>query len=484
MRRPTFAVAGASALIAVAACSNSDTPIAIDITPGQETTAFTDADVSKLVVKISSDIDTTLSLSATASPDGGTFDFGEIPNTEQITVTVTGLTASGTTTMAGQSLADLPLDAISGGELPVFVQQKGQWSRPPGGLACAHVGGVASVQENRAFILTGGTLAKGSASGCDATAIDTYDMLGLTGDDPTSAYGDVPLTIVSLPASSSNDALGLFIAPNGGQFWDYDTGQAATQCSVGITTSTWADLAGGGVIAGDAGEWFVVGGTRSGTPTDAVLQINADCSTTFMTLNTARSGAAAVWVEGVGLVVAGGSSTGGGYELLAFSDQNAVNTSTTFASQCQPLPVKGASIVPDGATGASAFWLVGGMDGETAWQEAYINLSGGTGACGAMVATQPPLPQLTATSAFPVTGGAILVGTDASGMTVSYLLTSTTVVPDGGTVGETFLTATPKPLREPRSGATAVIGPTNSVAILGGQHTDGTPATSIEMYVP
>ncbi len=46
------------------------------------------------------------------------------------------------------------------------------------------------------------------------------------------------------------------------------------------------------------------------------------------------------------------------------------------------------------------------------------------------------------------------------------------------------ITSTEAPLREPRRGATPIVGPNDTVALVGGEHADGTPATSIELFTP
>jgi hypothetical protein len=130
--------------------------VSIDITTGQETTAFADAAVHTVKIDVTSPIDMSVMLSKTVTLPNGTFDFGDIPNTEQIFVTATGYAAGNKAVMTGQSFDGILLSSVQS-DIPVFIQRKGQWARPPGGLGCSHLGGVVTVREDSAMVLTGGT---------------------------------------------------------------------------------------------------------------------------------------------------------------------------------------------------------------------------------------------------------------------------------------------------------------------------------------
>jgi len=84
-------------------------------------------------------------------------------------------------------------------------------------------------------------------------------------------------------------------------------------------SATWADIAGGLTVLADDGTEYVVGATRTTVPaTAAILVVSTSQTLSWAALNTPRLGAAAGWVTGRGLVVAGGSSTlnSAGAELL------------------------------------------------------------------------------------------------------------------------------------------------------------------------
>lgn len=457
-------------LLALPACS-STTPLGIDITTGQETTAFTDAPaVARVDVAVTSPIDSSLKLKVTSAP-GGTFDLGTVPSDTYFTVNVSGFTDAGGTdqVMSGQSLTGLLAGGVSG-DMPVFLQRTGQWARPPGGLACSHVGGVATVKENRAFLLTGGTRATGDTS-CDMNKVDAYDMFGLTGLVTGDAFSPVPATMVSLlPSDNAPDAQVLLIAASGAVFLDYTTGgtQAASLPTLATGSFTFADVAGGTAIPASNGRWFVVGATRqTGDPTQAVLEVDADGTLGGYLLSAKRLGAAATWVDGTGLVVAGGSDGDPGLEVL-FD-----NGATSFA--LRPYPNDGTVGAAAVDNGANSVLLVGGMlDGMSAPTRTLDLTCTGTCTQVTLGAISLPVTLQNANAYLIASGHAMVVGDDLSdaGQTHSYVVD----------VGHN--TVTEAPLREPRRRATPVLSPNGTLAMVGGEHLDGSPALSIELFTP
>jgi hypothetical protein len=466
-----------AALPALAACSSSPTALSIDITTGQETNAITEAGVTSLTVKVTSPIDSTLQVSRTGSPTS-TFDFGEIPESEYISVEVDGFNAQKQQVMVGYSLQGLLLSAVAG-DISVFVQERLNWARPPGGLECSHVNGVATVRETSSFVLTNGTNAT-STPGCDPTDIDVYDLFALTGDQSAPMLGLVPTTMVSLLASdNSSDPQVLAIDSTGGVFWDYDTLTENTGCPPGFTD--WADVSGGAAILDtddDSGTWYVVGATRTtGEPTDVVLEVGADCTTSEIQMNTARKGAAAAWVPNVGLVVAGGSANPNsvGVEVL-LAGQN-----TFTASDAPADATTGAAILPYGTSG---ILLVGGViDGMAQGLRQIDPTCDSTTSCmptphTAALPSSAPLPLLTQATAYTIaTGHGLIIGTDSTGMNRTFTLDVS------GDATKPF-PAVEVPLREPRRGAVSLASPTGGIALLGGEHPDGTPALSVELFQP
>jgi hypothetical protein len=454
-------------------CSKSSTSISLDLTTCQETTAFTDAPaVTSCDVSVTS-LDGTVKLDVSAAP-GGTFDFSStVPDTQQVTVTVNCTTSDGTQVMGGSSLGGLLLSSI-GSDVPVFLQRTEQWARPCGSLSCSHLGGVAFSVEGRYVNLVGGT--KSSDPACDPTAIDAYDLFGLTGDNPVPALipGDVR-TAVPLGAQT------LFFSTSGAARYDWSTGAQPGPEVFGANVSfTAADVLGGAVVpaclptsaGGCAGgaRYFVVGATRRSGSTTAVLEVDVDLMSNVTyggyTLNTPRQGAAATWIQGAGLVVAGGSEAGQGVEVLD-------ETTGKFKTLGYPPdPVEGAGAVTNGS---NAVLLVGGLNGKDAAPTRTIDL-GCAAPCSATVLPAAALPTtLQYVSVFQLSAGRELVIGDEvgpMGMTHSYVIDL-----GKGTVTEPML-------REPRRGATPVGAPNGTLALLGGQHADATPALSIELFLP
>jgi hypothetical protein len=121
----------------------------------------------------------------------------------------------------------------------------------------------------------------------------------------------------------------------------------------GSSTSTWArrkrppdgitfgDVSGGLAIESESAAAFVVGATRPSGPSTGVLVVDANGLFSAANLTTPRAGAAAAWVPGVGLAVAGGSASGAGVEVVG-----------------EDLSVKSLAFPADDVTGA-AMVLVG-----------------------------------------------------------------------------------------------------------------------------
>jgi hypothetical protein len=463
------------ALAGLPACSQSATKIAIDVTAGQETTAFTDAQVHSCGITVKS-LDGTVDSTVNAGP-GQTFDFsGDISSIEQVNVSVSCTDAGGTKVMAGQALSGLLLGAVTSA-IPVFVQQIEQWARPSGSLVCGHVGGIATVGAERFLMLTGGTKATGDTSSCDMSLVDGYDIFSLDGDNPTSLFSPVPDTVVSLGSQ--------VVTITGKNAWLIDLSGATqeNELTAPAPLTSFADVAGGAVVLGTTSS-YVVGPTR-GTqygPSQFVLQISSDGQTlTGYQLSAPRQGAAATWVQNqsgtgfAGLVIAGGNSAAGvaGIELIAASTTAATSTTLPYP----PDGISGAGAVYDFAAfdGADGIFLFGGTDGATPGATRHLSLT--CNPCTVTPIDTTGLPALTGVSAYHLPSGKELVlGTEvaSTGMYRSFLVQ----------VSQTMVGVTEAPFREPRSGATPFPAPNGTLSVMGGQHADGSPALSIELFQP
>jgi hypothetical protein len=490
-----------SLLLLLPACSTPVTQLNINVTAGQETDAFTQAPAVAMVGVTIIPAGTTSGVTASAPP-GGVFDFVDnFDNSTAIGITLDGTTGAATSSgtggsgaggsssadagtipantqvMGGQTLNGLLLSSIIG-SIPVFAQRKEQWSRPPGGLAASHVNGVVTVTEDRFLTILGGTAATGDTTSTP-TNVDTYDLFGLTGEQSSPpVYVPGPQTIVPVPVSDNNtDTQSLFINASSIQLYDYTLGSDNTANNAPLTMPTgitsWSDVTGGAVLSDGAGRAFVVGATRSTGATTAVLDVevdtNGDVVLTNFPLTIKRAGAAAAYIQGIGLVVAGGSTEAPGVEVLS-------PTGTAFVAQGDyPAdPTVGAGAVTDAGTGMV---LVGGVQPNGMPQQTRdLDLS-----CVATACVPVPIPLATLpvalvnVQAYQLSGlTSLAVGTQVSdGFTLSFVVN----------VGNKP-SFTPKLLREPRKGASVIPSPNATLAVLGGEHADGTPALSVELFLP
>jgi hypothetical protein len=197
-----------------------------------------------------------------------------------------------------------------------------------------------------------------------------------------------------------------------------------------------------------------------------VLEVKVDGSLAILSLGQARAGAAAVWLEGAGLVVAGGSAGGSGIEVLAPG-------TTGFAGRdFPPDAVEGAgAVVVDPARIALVGGVLAGAPAPT-----RLLAPGCAQMCVPEELIEATLPvAISGVTAFSLGGGrAVAVGNELSdpGLMRAFV------------VGIVTPSVDEAPLREPRSGASVVAAPNGTLGILGGSLEDGSPALTIETLFP
>ncbi|WP_441286504.1 hypothetical protein ACSRUE_29615 [Sorangium sp. KYC3313] len=444
-------------------CAEEPWTLTIEVVPGHEATAFQeDPPVARIeVTATAAEGDVTVSA---AAPPGGELDFGEIPAARAYTFDVRGLDAGGATVVRGRSAAGIYLAAVTGDVLPLFAQRTGRWARPPGELAASRAGAPGAALAERYLILTGGAAVGGAAAGdVDPARLDAYDLAAWGG---SASSGALPRAARSLVVRGD---LLLTLDDEGASWTDVAAGQSA-EASLPEGLGSFAEVAGGRTVEASDGRSFVIGATRAGAPgapSDKVLVVGADGALSVAKLRHARAGAAAVWVEGLGLVVAGGSADGAGLEVLG-------DGATEFLPKQFP---------PDASEGAGA--AVTGP-GE-------IALVGGVHADGTPAPTRRLAPGCAPTCAAVEIEGAAL--TAAVGGVAAFALPGGRLLAVGSEAGEDGLTRSfivdvaaaqveELPLREPRRGAAVVPAPNGTLAVLGGVHADGTPALTIETFFP
>lgn len=456
MPRRSAPLAAAALLLAPLAggCSSEPKAVHVAVTVGQEAGMFSqEPRVVSVVVKGLAP-DGSLVTTATAPP-GGTLDFGEIPDDTQLVFEVTGLDAQGATQVRGRSLGAINISSLTG-TLPVFAQRVNQWARPPGLFTQTHAGGVAAIGAERYLLLGGGAVDKDAKT----DELELYDLLGL-GALGVGNLSRVPQTMVARSAAI------LLIDSTGATSLDLGTGEP-TDIATPPGLDSYKSVAGGKPVDASDGRTFVVGGTRATDPTKGVLIIGDTGGQSYLPLVYARAGASAVWVEGVGLVVLGGSAEGPGVEILGPSA-----TAFVAIDHFAPDATVGAGAVIDGL---HSVVLLGGTNGGAPAPLRRLDPTCATGDCAPeVIAGSDPALALTSVRAYTLGGGRILAVGDevtTSAQTRAFAIQLGT-------------SATELPLREPRRGATVSPAPNGTLAVLGGRHVaDDTPALSVELLFP
>ena len=425
----------------------------IEVVTGHETDAMTqDPPVATVVVRGETPEGTLIE--AEAAP-GGALDFGDIDGDLAYSFETTGYDGAGNVVMRGRSVSGIILNEVGGDTFQIFAQRLGAWARPPGELAHTHTRAPAISDGIQSLYMTGGDAPE------DATEAEIYDLFawaGASGDKlpfaATALFPDVSSLLV-LGSEQGNEA-GVLTS----------SGFTSTGIPLPEGLTSFGELAGGMFLPGADGRVFLIGPTRLGTPTDAVLEIAADGTLIVRRLLQKRAGAAATWVQDLGLVILGGSADGSGVEILG---ENA----TTFAVRdFPPDPTAGAAAVPgDNAK----LILVGGTTPDAPARTRTLDPTCTDDCQVEELPAATPEPALTRVSAYPLGNGRLIAVGDEpspSDLTRTFILNYLTQ------------TVTELPLREPRRGATAVATPLATLAIMGGIHPDGSPALTVEMLFP
>lgn len=423
--------------------------LTIDVTTGQESDTFSKEPAVTTIEISALDAEGT-TISTASSVPGGTFSFGELPVDQFVQLSLVGRDASGTTRVRGRTLG-LVLGQLQSDVLPVFAARVGELARPPGSLPHGRVDGVTATVGERYVVLAGGDAPDdGDNAGGDAAAY--YDLFALGGTagqalpraPKTLALGGNNLLVIDDSGASLVDyAANKISQPDAPDEFDFDT------------------VAGGSTVLRGDGASYVVGGTRAEAASATALFIGDTLQARAFAVT--RNGAAATWLDNVGLVVAGGSSTGPGVEVLA---DDATSASTR---PFDPDPIRGAAAVP----AAGSILLLGGLDGDDLAAATRSIDPTCVSDCESQGVNIDLGARLDRCHAFLIgPEQALLLGQDVD------LIQSRAFAID-----LVNLTAVEVPLREPRSGASVTPTPFGTLALMGGQ-TDAGPALSIEIFTP
>jgi hypothetical protein len=452
----------------------------------------------------------------------------------------------------GQTIP-VPLGGISGlTDLPIFVQRTGQFARLPSPFPASPPSPLAALFEGR-FIL----VADGSGKSQDA---QLYDLLlwglveSLDGGMGSLVLPCPPVTmapisgttfmfLICAPGTLPKGVAGSLVSPGNDLYAvQVDISTISPPLQLVADGGTWESIAGGQTIVSPNGDVFVVGATRPSTglvhgATSAVLAFQTgqnllidagvDGGTevavgyTWITLNYAREGAAAVWSNNKGLVVLGGNPADAGagvpgVEYASPVDGGIPTTANMFnpelSSTSDPTEGAGATSI-DTANGVTDILLAGGTlpdggiapvrlvqlgpsmadcgssddpvagDGDGGESEvgdggeALDGGDAGEGGEGAVDASAPVgVPLVAAQGFLQPNASPMFIGTESDQTTHAFLvpLTAQTMCP---------LTPTEVPLRVPgRIGTTALLSPIPSVLVIGGANTS--EGNTIESYIP
>jgi hypothetical protein len=288
---------------------------------------------------------------------------------------------------------------LASATLPIFVQRTGQLARMPGTLPDARTTPLLGVLEGGYVVLAGGddpTLAS-------QTAIYDLGAWALLASPPVLPRAPLSMAVVGLQVLAVDGA---------GASW-LDLGSSTSTGATLPPGGQWADVAGGATVVADDGTAYVVGATRAtGAPTSAVLVASTNGQLSFASLASARLGAAAAWVQGKGLVVAGGSATAAGVEVLA------AGAAAGAALAYPPDPTVGGGADPLDATHVV---LAGGAANGATPDTRAVDL-GCTASCAPSVwPNAKPGVELVVAQAF-ATGAssALVLGDDASGASHAF----------------------------------------------------------------
>jgi hypothetical protein len=425
------------ALCAAAACSAQDSAT-IQITLGDQADALATSTSIEIDAVGTSGTPTVL---ATASLPASTIDLGsQSEGTGEVVLEVKGLNAQQTVNAFGTSIP-LLYSAIVGEPLPLFVQRVGEFAGMPGPFTDARQAPVMAIVQGQYLFVAGGSLPVGVDGGVVACATSADGGVAETSPTLTTQLYDfsqfaplgAPPSMPGIPASLAfAGTVGWLINGAGGTYYDLGSDSAVV-----IPTppgASFSDVAGGATVTDDNGAQYIVGATRtSGAATQWVLKVDPNDTSntnypygnpTWFTLFSPRLGASATWVSGLGLVVAGGSATASGVEIIGPSS----TTGSPLNYPPDPSVGAGAATLDPTHILVAGGILPGGLDAGAR----SLDLSCRTSTCAPTLWAALPVAIGTAQSfTFSATDALVVGNEPVSGRTHAFRL-SMTGAGDGG----------------------------------------------------
>ncbi|MGO9833052.1 MAG: hypothetical protein ACLP1X_02420 [Polyangiaceae bacterium] len=454
-----------------AACSSTDSGTIQILITNADTFTGPPAVTTLSVIAIDTAGDPPTTLKTAALP-ATTIDLGLQNENEIAALQITGADANGVELISGASLP-VEFGGLAGISLPIFVQRLGQLvPLPPGTQGDSRPAPTIAEFQGQYLFIGGGS----DTSLAPTTQIYDFSQFALLPQPPT-----LPLAPVS---SAFVGTVALLIDASGAAIY-FDFASNTPTTVTPPAGASFSDVAGGETVISDLGTEFIVGATRTSC-SSTVLEINPNDTSnsnypngnlTWLFLTEPRCGAAAAWASGFGLVVAAGSDTGSGAELLALPPTTSTSSTTTTGdvSNGKGLPFPPDASVGAGATslGGSSVLLAGGIapvagGDPLAFQDAGVRMIdiGCPGAPCPITTWETSLPEpIMSAQAFELSAAsAFVVGNEPfSGATHAFVLTTTT--------------ATEVPMTPPHTNATATLSPVGSIVVVGG-------ANDIQSFLP
>jgi hypothetical protein len=396
----------------------------------------------------------TVTLAQTALP-ATTLDLGFVDESTTGVLTVWGLDMSGAAIVYGAS-PGVGFGNIANGTISIFVQRTGEFARLPNPLSDSRQAPTLAVLQGRyLFVGAGSSPTEQDASFAETTQL--YDFLVMA---PLGA----PPTLPRVPQSIAFDStVSWLMDQEGGTYFDFSDNYLG---AISLPSGSFADVAGGATVIDENGAEYVVAATRATGPASAnVLKIDPNDSSnssypygnpSWLTLAQPRLGAAAAWVTGRGLVVAGGAASGAGVEIVA---------SGTTAGTALPYPADSSTGSGAAMLDSSHVLLAGGLTSTGADAGVRVVDLGCAAQCSPLL--WPGLPA-------PITNAQVFVGGNA---------TTPLVVGSEPSTGTTHVyrlsvsAATEIPTRMTHVNARAAVSPTGTIVLFGG-------AAEIESFTP
>ncbi len=457
----------ATLAIPAVACSSKDSAT-IQLETGGETDTFTQSPVPTTLLVQSFDTSNPPNATTLASQPFPvtSVDLGNQSESTSATLVVSGLDANMQPLIYGASLL-LDFGGLVDETVPIFVQRVGESARLPGTLDARTAPLLSQVQSEFVFVA-------GANEQAFATTSQLYDFGQLL---PFTAPPPMPVIPLSMAVVGT---VAMLFDGTGATY--FDLSQNASAQVPALAGHSFAEVAGGQTIVASDGTTYVVGGTRTiGSPTATVLRINPNDASnanyppgnlSWLSLSAPRFGASATFVANYGIVVAGGSATAAGVEVLPVL--SATSPITGSALPYPPDPTVGAGAAT--TDNASTVVLAGGLL-PTGADPGVRVLALSCTTCTATTSLTLPTPIGTANTFDIDPCHLLVVGNElASGLTHVFLVTDpeqTSACPAVGSVSEIAT-------KVPHENANAIVSPVGSVVILGGN----AQMESVQLIVP